>query len=316
MEIKEEDENVEKENPETEEEPKVLEKIDEEDEAKETKNIDKVAREKKMSINQSDTGYPLKGPETQDFLNKLKPILDTIKGIQNSVTTITGSEPSFIDINSKSSELEKNIEDLVSESAKVVEQIFQFRAVEFDGIEEDEPEDLDDEEEEEDKEEEEEGDYEEGEEDGDENIFDPSSKEKKISFGDTSHYCPVSLYSNYTLVPGNPDIQCKYRERFYRFSSEEAKKEFMDNPLKFLPSSRRKLKIPPVRVLVLGPRGSGKSTQARYLAEKLNLFHIKFRDYLQELIIGKTKKRIDYEREEDKEEEEEANEDDDEDEKK
>lgn len=54
----------------------------------------------------------------------------------------------------------------------------------------------------------------------------------------------------------------------------------------------------------MGPRGSGKSTQARFLAEKLNIFHVRFRDYLQELIIGKVKKQVEPEREEDKEEEE------------
>lgn len=36
------------------------------------------------------------------------------------------------------------------------------------------------------------------------------------------------------------------------------------------------------------------------IADKLNLFHIKFRDFLQELIIGKVKKPIEPEREEDK----------------
>lgn len=313
MDIKEEDENAEKEIAETEEEPKILEKIVEEEEPSKSKSSDKGLKEKK-SMQHSDSEYPLKGPETQDFLNKLKPVLDTIKSIQNTVSTITGSEPSFIDINKKSSEPEKSIEQLVTESANIVEKMFQFRAVDFDGIEEDEPDENDEEEEE--KEEEEEEEFEEGEEDADENIFDPSLREKKISFGETSHYCPVALHSKYTLVPGNPEIQCKYRERFYRFSSEEAKKEFMDNPLKYLPNSRRKLKIPPTRILVIGPRGSGKSTQARFLAEKLNLFHVKFRDYLQELIIGKTKKRIDYEREEDKEEEDQSNDDEDDEEEK
>jgi adenylate kinase family enzyme len=61
----------------------------------------------------------------------------------------------------------------------------------------------------------------------------------------------------------------------------------------------------------MGPRGAGKSTQARLIANKLDLFHVKFRDYLQELIIGKTKKFIEQEREEDREEEEEEEEEDD-----
>ena len=66
-------------------------------------------------------------------------------------------------------------------------------------------------------------------------------------------------------------------------------------------------KAPPIRLIVLGPRGSGKSTQARELAEKLDLFHFKFRDRLQEMIIGKMKKPVgpEYEEEKDEEEEEE-----------
>ena len=59
--------------------------------------------------------------------------------------------------------------------------------------------------------------------------------------------------------------------------------------------------VPATRILITGARGSGKSTQARILAETLDLFHIKFRDYLQELVIGKTKKFLEPEREEDRE---------------
>ena len=66
--------------------------------------------------------------------------------------------------------------------------------------------------------------------------------------------------------------------------------------------------MPATRILITGARGSGKSTQARILAEKLDLFHVKFRDYLQELVIGKTKKFLEPEREEDREEDEEEEE--------
>jgi hypothetical protein len=58
--------------------------------------------------------------------------------------------------------------------------------------------------------------------------------------------------------------------------------------------------VPAPRLLILGPRGSGKSAQARPLAQKLDVFHIKFRDRLQELIIGKVKKPVGPEYEEDK----------------
>lgn len=51
---------------------------------------------------------------------------------------------------------------------------------------------------------------------------------------------------------------------------------------------------PALRIFLLGVRGSGKSTVGRWLAQKLGLFHIEFREQLQMLIIAKTKKRIPY----------------------
>ncbi len=62
---------------------------------------------------------------------------------------------------------------------------------------------------------------------------------------------------------------------------------------------------PPIRLLILGPSGSGKSLHGRQLARKLGLFHIQYRERLQELVIAKTKKKIRPEHEEEEEEEEE-----------
>ena len=59
---------------------------------------------------------------------------------------------------------------------------------------------------------------------------------------------------------------------------------------------------------MLGPKGAGKSLHARYLADYLGLFHISFKDRLQELIIRKTKKKIGPEFEEEEEEPESENE--------
>lgn len=60
---------------------------------------------------------------------------------------------------------------------------------------------------------------------------------------------------------------------------------------------------PPVRLLILGARGAGKTLHGRQLAKKLGLFHISFKDRLQELIIPKTRKKIGPEYEEDNQEE-------------
>ena len=49
---------------------------------------------------------------------------------------------------------------------------------------------------------------------------------------------------------------------------------------------------PALRLITLGATGSGKTTVGRELAKKFGVFHISFKDRLQELIIAKTKKRI------------------------
>ena len=47
---------------------------------------------------------------------------------------------------------------------------------------------------------------------------------------------------------------------------------------------------PPLRVFLLGPRGCGKTVAGRMVAARLGLFHIAFRDYLQEQILSKMKR--------------------------
>lgn len=43
---------------------------------------------------------------------------------------------------------------------------------------------------------------------------------------------------------------------------------------------------------MLGVRGSGKTTHGKWLAKQLGVFHIQFRERLQELILRKTKTRM------------------------
>lgn len=49
---------------------------------------------------------------------------------------------------------------------------------------------------------------------------------------------------------------------------------------------------PALRVLMLGTRGSGKTTHGSWLAQQLGVFHIQFRERLQELILAKTQSRV------------------------
>jgi len=45
-------------------------------------------------------------------------------------------------------------------------------------------------------------------------------------------------------------------------------------------------------VCLLGTHGAGKTTCARQIADKLGIFHIQFEEYLQELILPKTKEKV------------------------
>lgn len=62
------------------------------------------------------------------------------------------------------------------------------------------------------------------------------------------------------------------------------------------------LQPPPIRLLIIGPKGAGKTLHGRQLAKQMGVFHISFKDRLQELIIAKTKKRIGPDYEDDDEE--------------
>lgn len=43
---------------------------------------------------------------------------------------------------------------------------------------------------------------------------------------------------------------------------------------------------------LLGIHGAGKTTCAREITDKLGIFHIQFEEYLQELILPKTKRKV------------------------
>ena len=125
--------------------------------------------------------------------------------------------------------------------------------------------------------------------------------------GDTTHFCPVALKETQILRPGDPETAAKYREKIYYLSTKEARDSFLENPTNYLPKDKP-FSAPPTRLIIVGPKGSGKTTHGRNLASKLGLFHIQFTERLQELIIAKTKKKIGPEFEEEEEEGEEEEE--------
>lgn len=53
---------------------------------------------------------------------------------------------------------------------------------------------------------------------------------------------------------------------------------------------------------MIGPKGAGKTLHGRNLAKQMGVFHISFKDRLQELIIAKTKRKIGSEYDDDEDE--------------
>ncbi|XP_056150135.1 adenylate kinase 9 [Lampris incognitus] len=111
--------------------------------------------------------------------------------------------------------------------------------------------------------------------------------------GDTHHFCPVALKDNEVLWPCTDKIAAKYREKTYYFSSSKARDSFLQTPAAFV-AQTEPLKPPALRVFVIGTRGSGKTTHGEWLAKQLGIFHIQFRERLQELILAKTQRRVLY----------------------
>ncbi|KAM4866420.1 adenylate kinase 9 isoform 2-T5 [Thomomys bottae] len=147
-----------------------------------------------------------------------------------------------------------------------------------------------------------EGDEELEEEEEEEEENEEKVKEKKRHLGDTKHFCPVALKENFILQPGSTDEAVKYQEKIYYFSSVEAKEKFLEHPHEYV-AHDQPLKAPPLRICLLGPRGSGKTVHARYLAKTFGVFHIQFDEFLQEKMLLKTERKFGPEFEDDSEEE-------------
>ncbi|XP_067049308.1 adenylate kinase 9-like [Acropora muricata] len=221
---------------------------------------------------------PPNEPETEEFRNlrtnfdrDYPQLLSVLKGTNNI-------DPIVVSV-------EQEVQAMNEEVLKKVEAPFNYRGWEYTGMDQDEEEEDFGEEDEEEEEEE-------------EDIF---TRDKKKIFGDTSHYCPVMLKDKSVLWPGIAECAAKYRERTYFFSSTEARATFLANPTSYLPIDRP-LEPPPIRLIMIGPKGAGKTLHGRNLAKQMGVFHISFKDRLQELIIAKTKRKIGPEYDDDEDE--------------
>ncbi|XP_053155672.1 adenylate kinase 9 isoform X5 [Hemicordylus capensis] len=244
-----------------------------------------------------EDGFP-DVPEIEPLKNKLTQFMHQWQKLEPAVTESPLVQIADLELEGQTTEM------LYNQSILAMEQPFKYHGWELG------PEDEDEEQEDlqaeadalaEEEEEEEDGDEEEEEEEEDEEKI----AQKKRHMGDTKHFCPVILKENFILYPGSPENAAKYREKYYYFSTPENRDKFLENPEEYV-THNEPLKAPPIRVLLLGSHGAGKTTCARWLADKLGIFHIQFDERLQELIRIKTGHRVGPEEEEEEDEEDSA----------
>ncbi|XP_037085595.1 adenylate kinase 9-like [Pollicipes pollicipes] len=115
-----------------------------------------------------------------------------------------------------------------------------------------------------------------------EDIEEARSDLKRL-YGETGKFCPV-VYSQFGVAqPGRRDFAVGYRGQLYLTSSQEAMDALVAEPERYIPRDACPAP-PPLRLVLLGAYGSGKSGRAQHLAESCGVFCIDYRERLQELM--------------------------------
>ncbi|KAL7987849.1 hypothetical protein Chor_006768 [Crotalus horridus] len=230
--------------------------------------------------------------EMDPFKNKVSQFQNNWQKLESHVAESPLVQITELEIDGQTPEM------LLNKNMQAMQQPFKYHGWELSPEDEDEEQEDLQAEAEAQAEEEEEGDEEEEEEEEED---EEKVAERKRHMGDTKHFCPVILKENFILYPGISENAAKYREKYYYFSTPENRDKFLENPEEYV-SHNEPLKAPPIRICLLGPHGVGKTGCSRWLADKLNIFHIQFEERLQELLMLKTGKRIGLEEEEEEEE--------------
>ena len=100
----------------------------------------------------------------------------------------------------------------------------------------------------------------------------------KIEYGFTKDYCPVTLRDKKILQKGTKNNSAKYQSKIYYFATEEARAAFLIEPKNYT----SQISIPPIRLVMIGPTGSGKTTLIKTITKSFGCIPVVFDEFILE----------------------------------
>ena len=100
-------------------------------------------------------------------------------------------------------------------------------------------------------------------------------KDKPLPKSDYGDYCPVTYVDSGFMVKGNPELESTLFGKTYLFAGEKEQETFKFDPSKYLLTMNGKATLPlpppPPKIMIMGLKGSGVTTQIQMLCEKFKL---------------------------------------------
>nr|CAD7413622.1 unnamed protein product [Timema poppensis] len=107
----------------------------------------------------------------------------------------------------------------------------------------------------------------------------------KRQMGGTGIYCPVTFKKDWVLWLGKEDYMVSFKNKLYMLSSEKALEDFNATPGLFASNTTPVNKLPPPRICLIGPIGSGKTSIGHSLSDYLGLIYADYCDVVNEYLI-------------------------------
>ncbi|XP_013182113.1 PREDICTED: adenylate kinase 9-like [Papilio xuthus] len=109
---------------------------------------------------------------------------------------------------------------------------------------------------------------------------------------ETNIYCPVTYYDYGVLWEGRPEFTFEYDNKLHYFCKEDFLNRFQGDVTKYQSYNDPFKKLSPMRICVMGPIGSGRTSAAKLIAKEYGLMYIDFVEFINNYLIPRHYKRV------------------------